>query len=137
MIRHVAAHRALIIQFLKFGTVGFLGFIVDTGFLYLGIDILKFSRIAAGLFSFPFAVTFTWFGNRNFTFPHARRERKTQQWAKFFIVCAAGLVFNRGTYSLLVSNSGLVYKYPVLGLVAGTLVGMFFNFFAARRLVFR
>jgi putative flippase GtrA len=132
-----AAQRLLIVQFLKFGTVGALGFVVDTAFLYFGIDVLKFSRIAAGLFSFPFAVTFTWFGNRNFTFPHAPREHKTQQWAKFIIVCAIGLVFNRGTYALLVSNSSLVYKYPVLGLVAGTIAGMFFNFFAARRLVFR
>jgi len=129
-------HKPLLIQFLKFGTVGALGFIVDTGFLYFGIDVLHLRRIAAGLFSFPFAVTFTWFGNRNFTFPHARRERKTRQWAKFFVVCAVGLVFNRGTYSLLVSNSGLFYKYPVLGLAAGTLVAMFFNFFAAKQLVF-
>lgn len=137
MIKLKAVHRALIIQFFKFGVIGALGFLLDTSMLYFGIDILHLSRIAAGLFSFPFAVTFTWFGNRVFTFPHARRERIGEQWAKFLVVCAIGLVFNRGTYSLLVSHIDLVYKYPVLGLLAGTGAGMFFNFFAARKLVFR
>ena len=137
MIKIKASHRALLIQFLKFGLVGVLGFLVDTSLLYFGIYRLGLSRIAAAMFSFPFAVTTTWFGNRIFTFPHAKRERIGQQWAKFAIVCAVGLVFNRGTYSLLVSNVGLVYKYPVLGLVAGTAAGMFFNFFVSRKLVFR
>ena len=137
MIALTVNQRALIFQFLKFGTVGALGFAVDTAFLYFGIYELGLSRIMAGLFSFPFAVTFTWFGNRVFTFSHASRERKAQQWMKFLMVCAVGLVFNRGTYSVLVTSIPFVYRYPVFGLIAGTAAGMFFNFFAARTLVFK
>jgi putative flippase GtrA len=129
-------HLEVVVQFLKFGTVGALGFVIDTAFVYFGIYALGLSRILAGLFSFPFAVTFTWFGNRIFTFAHAPKERALSQWARFSVVCAIGIVFNRGTYSLLVSTVPLAYQYPVIGLIAGTAAGMFFNFYAARRLAF-
>ena len=130
-------NRAIIVQFLKFGMVGVAGFIVDTFFLYIGIDGLGLGRVAAGFFSFPFAVTVTWAGNRLFTFRGAQHEPMAKQWSKFAAVCVVGIVFNRGTYSLLVSTIPLVYDYPVIGLLGGTAAGMFFNFFASRRLVFR
>jgi putative flippase GtrA len=60
-----------------------------------------------------------------------------KQWSKFAIVCAVGLVFNRGTYTLLVSLIPLVYDYPAIGLMGGSLAGMFFNFFASKKLVFK
>jgi putative flippase GtrA len=122
-------------QFLKFGLIGGLGFVVDSAFLYLGIH-LGLSRVAAGLFSFPFAVTVTWIGNRLFTFRNAPPMPAAKQLAKFTLICAVGLIFNRGTYTLLVTTVPLVYTYPILGLLAGTAAGMFFNFFAARRHVF-
>jgi putative flippase GtrA len=123
-------------QFFKFGVVGVVGFIVDTAMLYYGIHMLGMERVAAGLFSFPFAVTATWLGNRLFTFKNAPPMSAAKQLAKFTLVCAVGLVFNRGTYSLLVTSIPLVYDYPVIGLLAGTGAGMFFNFFASRRHVF-
>jgi putative flippase GtrA len=129
--------RTLITQFLKFGVVGFVGFVVDTTLTYTGIYELGLNRVVAGLVSFPFAVTVTWIGNRLFTFAGARHMPMARQWARFFIVCAVGIVFNRGTYSLLVTTAPLAYKYPVLGLLAGTAVAMFFNFFVSRKLVFR
>lgn len=124
-------------QFLKFGTVGAAGFAIDTAFLYLGIHLLDLSRIAAGFFAFPFAVTFTWIGNRLYTFRHVEHEPPAKQWGKFASVCLVGLVFNRGTYVAMVSLLPLVHDYPVLGLLGGTAAGMFFNFFAAKKVVFR
>ncbi len=128
---------AIVIQFIKFGIVGVVGFAVDTFFLYVGIDELGLGRVAAGFFAFPFAVTVTWIGNRLFTFRDAPHEPMAKQWAKFAAVCVVGIVFNRGAYTLLVSTIPFVYAYPVIGLLAGTAAGMFFNFFASRRLVFR
>lgn len=124
-------------QFFKFGIVGVVGFAVDTAFLYLGIDALGLGRVAAGFFAFPFAVTVTWIGNRLYTFRDAPHEPPAKQWAKFASVCAVGIVFNRGTYTLMVSFIPFVYAAPVLGLLGGTAAGMFFNFFASKRLVFK
>ncbi|MGB9152895.1 MAG: GtrA family protein [Alphaproteobacteria bacterium] len=147
-------HRETARQFFKFGIIGAMGFLVDWGMLEIGIDVLNIDRlvdnaalndgihfvglgrIAAGLFSFPFAVTATWIGNRHFTFRDAPPMRAAKQLAKFAVVCAVGLVFNRGTYSLLIHYVPFIDDYPVIGLLGGTGIGMFFNFFAARRHVF-
>lgn len=131
------AHRHIVIQFLKFGTVGFIGFLFDNLLVYFGIYVLGLSKVAAGLFSFPFCVTLTWMGNRLFTFRESNRSNIRQQFMKFMSVCTVGLLFNRGTYVVLVSTVPLVNNYPVLGLLAGTAAAMFFNFFVARRVVFR
>lgn len=125
-----------VIQFLKFGLVGGGGFVVDTLFLYIGIYLLGLERVPAGFFAFPFAVTATWIGNRLYTFSDQKHEPMAKQWSKFAMVCAVGIVFNRGMYSLLVSTIDFVYDYPVIALFAGSLTGMFFNFFASRKIVF-
>lgn len=124
-------------QFIKFGIVGGLGFLVDTAMTYLGIYALGMERIPAGFFAFPFAVTFTWIGNRLYTFADKEHESMARQWSKFAAVCAVGLVFNRGTYSVMVSTLPLIYAHPVLGLLGGTAAGMFFNFAASKKLVFK
>jgi len=133
--KEILQNRTLV-QFFKFGLIGVVGFGVDTAFLYLGIGALGLSRIAAGFFAFPFAVTVTWIGNRLFTFRDHEHEPLAKQWAKFAAVCLVGIVFNRGTYSLMVSTLPFVYATPVLGLLGGTAAGMFFNFFASKKLVF-
>jgi putative flippase GtrA len=130
-------HRALILQFLKFGTVGFFGFFVDLALFHLGFDVIGLNHYASALFSFPFVVTFTWAGNRFFTFRGKSQGSAHAQWLRFFMVCGVGLVLNRGTFSLCTALIPLVYEHPVLGLLAGTGAGMFFNFFLARKLVFK
>jgi putative flippase GtrA len=128
--------RKILWQFFRFGIIGAIGFCMDAALLYIGINLLGLGRIAAALFSFPPTVTLTWIGNRLFTFRHAPPMPAAKQLVKFATVCAIGLIFNRGTYALLVSYVPLVYQYPILGLFGGTCAGMFFNFFAAKRHVF-
>lgn len=134
---YLETHLALIVQFLKFGTVGFIGFFVDLAFYHVGLDILGIGHYFSAYFSFPFAATFTWAGNRLFAFRGKNQGSVHAQWMRFLAVTACGFVLNRGTFSLLTHTIGFVYSYPVIGLMAGTGVGMFFNFFFARKLVFK
>lgn len=129
--------RETAIQFLRFGVVGVFGFVVDVGFFHIALDILSLGRYGSAVFSFPFAVTFTWLGNRVVTFKDRNAGHAAAQWARFAAVCAVGFVLNRGTYSLLVMSFPLVYNYPVLGLLGGTMAGMAFNFVFAKKIVFR
>lgn len=128
--------RPTLIQFIKFGTVGLVGFVFDTALVYFFIFLLDLTRVGAGLLAYPFTVSLTWIGNRLFTFKDSDHEPMAKQWSKFALVCAVGIIFNRGTYSLMVSTIPFVYEYPVLGLLGGTAAGMFFNFFASRKIVF-
>jgi putative flippase GtrA len=131
------ARGALIRQFIKFGTVGFFGFFVDLGFFHVGLDILGFGHYGSALFSFPIAASFNWMGNRHFTFRGRHEGSAHAQWMRFLMVCGVGVVLNRGTFSILTATVPLVYQYPVLGLLAGTGAGMFFNFFLSKKMVFR
>ena len=137
MVKLSKAQHKTIIQFTKFGIIGAIGFVIDFLLLTFAIHILSLNPYWGALFSFPFAVTFTWAGNRHFTFREANRSSVGKQWARFAIVCTIGLIFNRGTYALLVHFIPLVYSYPIIGLFGGTAVSMFFNFFVSRKHVFR
>lgn len=133
----VARYRPVAAQFLRFAVIGGLGFVVDTAVTYGAIGLFGWGPYVSGFFAFPFAVTATWIGNRLFTFREAVHQPMAVQWAKFASVCAVGLGLNRGTYCLVLMLWPLAYQNPVLGLLAGTGAGMFFNFFFARKFVFR
>lgn len=123
-------------QFLRFSVIGGLGFLVDTGVLYalLGLGLNLYSARALSIVA---AATFTWVGNRRFSF-RARtldRRQKTGEWLLYLGAMAVGGLINFGVYSLLVWRLPLFSAYPVLAVVAGTGVSMLFNFAMARALL--
>lgn len=129
-------HAAIVQQFLRFGVVGSIGFIVDTGVLYGAL------ALGAGLYlgravSYVVAATTTWALNRAWTFRGHGGGALHRQWALFVAVNLGGFVLNYGTYAALVAFVPLVAAHPVLGVAAGSVAGMFANFALSRRLVFR
>ncbi len=126
--------RADLRQFLSFSVIGVLGFLVDSSVLYLGLELglgLRWGRVV----SYFAAVTATWALNRHFTFGASRR-RPVIEWARFATTQLAGAAVNLGTYFALVGASGLVARFPVLGVAAGSLAGLAVNFTVARAFVF-
>lgn len=129
--------RAIIIQFIKFGMVGVVGFFADAGVLTACMKWLGMGPYSGRVVSFMAGASTTWICNRHFTFRGQGSGPASKQWFKFVLVSAGGFVFNYGTYAALVAHTELVATYPVIGVAAGSIAGMFFNFFASRRLVFR
>ncbi|MDD2326551.1 MAG: GtrA family protein [Alphaproteobacteria bacterium] len=125
-------------QFFKFGLVGVLGFLVDTGVLYACMIFLDMGPYSGRAVSFLVGASSTWICNRCFTFKGCGNNDPVHvQWMKFLVVCAGGFVFNYGTYAFMIAHVPLVAAHPVLGVAAGSIAGMFFNFFGSRRIVFR
>jgi putative flippase GtrA len=138
LVRMLGPARARLAQeFLRFGVVGTVGFVVDTAVLYGAL------ALGAGLYggralSYLTAATATWLLNRAWTFRGRGAGQKAhRQWALFVVVNLGGFVLNYGTYALLVAFVPLVAAHPVLGVAAGSLAGMFSNFVLSRQLVFR
>ncbi len=127
--------RALAASFLRFGTVGATGFVVDTAVVY-GVRGLV-GLYAAGLVSYFVAATWTWGLNRVWTFAGRGSGPMWRQWLRFLFVNLSGLVLNRGAYFTLITFSPVCRDHPVLAVAAGAVAGMFANFFAVTRLVFR
>ena len=134
--RHITADRvALAQQFLRFGVVGVICFLVDTAFVYalrgpLGLYV-------AGMASYFIAATVGWALNRTFTFRGAGSSSMLRQWFTFLVAGLGGLVLNRGVYFTLITVSATCVEYPVIAVAAGSVAGMFVNFAMSRKVVFR
>ncbi|WP_428489292.1 GtrA family protein [Rhodopila sp.] len=126
---------AVAVQFIRFGSVGVIGFIIDTAAVYgfrrsLGL-------YGAGLIAYLFAASATWLLNRIWTFRGQGTAPAHRQWALFLATNLVGFVLNRGTYAALVTFFPLAAAQPVIATAAGALAGMFTNFSLSRRVVFR
>ena len=83
------------------------------------------------------SATANWMINRWWTFRHQAHGAAHVQWLKFLAANFIGFIFNRGTFFTLVAISPLCRAQPVLAIIAGTAVGLVFNYFLSKRLVFR
>lgn len=123
--------------FLRFAAVGTAGFAVNAAALWIALHGLHLPKDIAWFFAFVPAVTFTWWGNRTFTF-HAHASRGAgamlREWVRFVATNGLGALVNYATYAALIHLTALD---PFLALAAGVLVGLAFNFTLSKRLVFR
>lgn len=124
-------------ELLRFGLVGAAGFFVDAGALMLAIEGVGLDPYSARVFSYLCAATFTWACNRRFTFVRAGTEPAAMQWLRFLGANAIGGAVNYGVYALIVTFTVAGARWPVLGVAAGSLAGLTFNFAVSKYWVFR
>jgi putative flippase GtrA len=123
--------------FLRFALVGAAGFVVNEAALWIALRYLHLGKDTAWFFAFVPAVTFTWWGNRSFTFrEHASTGARAMlhEWVRFVTTNSFGALVNLVVYELLIH---LTTASPLLALACGVLAGMVFNFTLSKRFVFR
>ena len=125
-------------QFLKFSLVGGLGFVVDAGSYfvlthYLGGGLVS-SRFVSSL---VLGMTTTFLLNNFMTFRGHGSGSIFSRYLKFAAANIIGNLLNVGTHAVLVENLALFHRIPLLGVVAGTFVGLVFNFTGSKYFVFR
>jgi putative flippase GtrA len=122
--------------FFWFAMAGVVGFLVDTGVLYLLKGAL--GVYVARLFSFLCAAISTWLFNRAVTFRGRESgHSKGKEFGLYLALMLIGGSINYGTFALLVSRLPQVAEFPVLGVAAGSLAGMVVNLLTSRFLLFR
>ena len=129
------ARVAMLAQFVKFGSVGLIGLVMDTAAVYglrgsLGL-------YGAGVVAYGVAASGNWLLNRIWTFRGQGAGPAHRQWARFLAANLVGFALNRGTYALLVTFVAAAAHQPVIATSAGAIAGMFVNFHLSRRMVFR
>lgn len=135
-----AVERAADSRFLRFAVVGTGGFFVNEAALWMALHVLHLNAYLGGVLSFLCAVTFTWWGNRTFTFRHyAARAPHAMlaEWMKFVAANGLGFLINYAVYASLIAFAPKPLGNPYLALAFGTLAGLTFNFFLSSRVVFR
>lgn len=136
-LRRIATteRRTLLAQFSRFGSVGVIGFVIDTATVYALRHAL--GLYGAGAVAYVVAASGNWLLNRVWTFRGQGSGPAHRQWARFMLANLAGFVLNRGTYAILVTFVAAAAQQPVIATAAGAVAGMFVNFSLSRRLVFR
>ncbi len=122
-------------ELLQFGMVGTIGFLVDSGALLLLMS-FGLNPYWGRLGSFFMAVNSTWVLNRNFTFKAKKTTTLGTEWVKYLMANSLGAILNYGVYALLLSKVEFVAQWPVIGVAAGSIVGLMANYINSRVFVF-
>ncbi len=122
-------------RFARFSAVGTVGFVVDVS--VLTVMVALFGGYYSGrVVSFLSAATFTWWGNRHFTFSKSKSRNLFLEWARFLAANSAGGALNYSVYALLLNISSIARDWPILPVAAGTLCGLCANYLLSKRFVF-
>ena len=140
-------------QFAKFVLVGIMNTLVD-------LVILNIEMIVTGIVigigysveksvSFLFAVTFSYFINKYWTFQDKSKEGEGKKMSQFFLVSLVGMLINVTTATIVVTYlqipinniihlSFLTPKlWGTLGALCGTAIGLLWNFIGYKLWVFK
>ena len=133
---------ALFLRFsiLRFAVIGTLGVPVDAGTLWLMTHHFGLDPYSGRVISWLCAATFTWTGNRYFTFAATRARGLSgivREWLRFLTANAVGGLVNVGLYATLVRFAPPPVNNPYLALAMGTLAVLAFNFTLSKKLVFK
>jgi len=119
-------------RILRFFLVGSIGFLVDSSAFTALLRWLDEPH-AARFASFLVAVGATFFLNRRYTFVTARHGRLST----YVLVQAAGMAINMAVFAAVIRHPVWLPWQYYLGLVAGSLTAMVFNYEMSRLYVFR
>lgn len=127
------------LSILRFAVIGALGMPVDWGVLQLMVH-WGTGPYFGRMISWFCAATFTWAGNRYFTFAATRARgfrRTVKEWGRFLAANAVGGLVNVGLYSVLVRFAPPPFHDLTVALVCGVLLGLVFNFTLSKKVVFK
>jgi len=124
-------------QFFRFLVIGALAFIVDVGALYF-FKSKGFDLYTSRILSFLIAASFSWLGNRSYTFG-SREDRLGKipgEWFRYLLAMLVGGLVNYAVYAFMISQFELFYSQPWLAVGFGTAGGLLVNFLLARKILY-
>jgi len=144
--------RRIDLSFLRFATVGAIGFTVDLICLMLlvrfagwfpvslsagGLKLVLTTAMQARFVSFPIAVASTWALNRNWTFGGTGQRGLVAELASYVAVQGAGGIANVGVYCLVLYLLPGLQAWPVVPLAIGSGIGLCLTFVGSKYWAFR
>lgn len=124
-------------QFIKFGIVGSIGFIIDASVLLLLVEKFSFSIEYSRVFSFLIAVFVTWFLNRNFTFSKAQKFNKKGEYFLYLIIQSIGVLLNYLIFIALINYNVFFKEYLIISLAISSIIVMSFNFYMLKIKIYK
>ncbi|WP_062114967.1 GtrA family protein [Aureimonas sp. AU40] len=121
-------------RLMRFGLVGFLGFLVDFGTLALLLHQSSLGPLAARVIAIALALLVTWQCNRLFTFGASSRTVLAEG-VRYGSVGLVSSCINYAVYSALIL--ALPALNPLIALIVASAAALAFSFLGYSRFVFR
>ena len=125
--------RPMIVQFVKFGLVGFLNTSIDYGLFAALVYLVHLHYLIANAISFSVAVINSFILNRRWTFQSHHRQWQHEA-IKFMIVMLIGLGLNELILYTLISRLAI---HTLIAKAIGIVIVLFWNFIGTRFWAFR
>ncbi|MDR5780160.1 GtrA family protein [Caballeronia sp. LZ065] len=123
-------------QFLRFGVVGVIGFLVDSGVLYVMLW-LSMGFMSGRIVSFLCAATTTWYINRRITFSPGTHRSVLREWVSYLVAMSGGGLVNLVCYRVVMSAFHYSHLLPLIAVGVGSIAGLLVNYTVAKFWVFR
>lgn len=123
----------LIRQFLKFGVVGFIAFLIDYGVLMLLSQVFGVDALVSAAISFTVSVVFNYLASMRFVFTHREDLSKGREFAIFVVLSLIGLAINELCMWVGLKALGDGALQVTASKVFATAVVMVWNFFSRKK----
>ncbi|CAH1687902.1 Putative flippase GtrA [Hyphomicrobiales bacterium] len=122
-----------------FLVAGGIGFLVDAGLLWVGLNSWGLSALSARGISFAAAMLTTWVLNRSLAFARQRdRDRsRSSELTLYGLATLFSGAINIGLYLVVIAALGREGLFPFIALAAGVGAGLVSNFLLYNYVVFR
>lgn len=117
-------NQAFILKIIKFGIVGFLGFVIDFGLTYIFKEKLKMNKFVANALGFLISAVVNFTVNRMWTFQNHNPDLALQ-FGKFMAIASVALMLN--SLIIYILNGKIRINFYVSKIIAVLFV-MFYNF---------
>lgn len=125
--------RQLIDQFVKFGIVGVIAFVIDYGVLMLLSQVVGIDPVISAGISFCISVVFNYLASMRFVFTHREDLSTQREFGIFIILSIIGLAINEACMLVGVSIWGDSVLAVTGTKIIATAVVMLWNFWSRKR----
>ncbi len=120
-----ACMKNLIAQFMKFGVVGAIAFVIDYGLLALLTEAFGVNYLVSATISFTVSVVFNYVASMRYVFTHKEDMSRRREFIIFVVLSVIGLVINNLCMWAGVELLGIHYLITKIG---ATAIVMVWNF---------
>lgn len=117
--------KQLIAQFMKFGVVGVIAFVIDYGLLVLLTEAFSINYLVSATISFTASVVFNYAASMRYVFTHKEGMSRRREFVIFVVLSVIGLVINNACMWAGVELFGIHYMVTK---IAATAIVMVWNF---------
>lgn len=117
--------KKLLAQFMKFGVVGVIAFVIDYGLLALLTELFGINYLVSATISFTASVVFNYVASMRYVFTHKEGMGRRREFVIFVVLSVIGLLINNGCMWAGVELLGVHY---LLTKIVATAIVMIWNF---------